>query len=98
MTVAHGLGPGALLGSPCRLGKLTLLLGWVFTSLFGAGVLTNFFVDIIIDQTNISITPVGGRLLSLGFLGPLTSGPSPSFGYWRRGDFAPAVGMGGSPP
>ena len=68
MTVAHGLGPGALLGSLCQLRKLALLLGWVFTSLFGAGVLTNFFVDIIIDQTNISITPVGGRLLSLGFL------------------------------
>ena len=73
VTVAHGLGPGALLGSPCRLRKLALLLGWVFTSLFGAGVLTNFFVDIIIDQTNISITPVGGGLLSLGsFLGPPT--------------------------
>ena len=62
-----------------------LLLSWVFISLSGAGVLTNFLVDIIIDQTNISITPAGVRLLSLGFLGPLTSEPSPSFGHWRRG-------------
>ena len=85
VTVARGLKPGALLGSPCRLRKLALLLGWVFISLFGAGVLTNFLVDIIIDQTNISITPAGVRLLSLGFLGPLTSEPSPSFGHWRRG-------------
>ena len=76
-----------------------LLLSWVFISLSGAGVLTNFFVDIIIDQTNISITPAGVRLLSLGFLGPLTSEPSPSFGHWRRGDFASGCGHGAvSPP
>ena len=97
VTVARGLKPGALLGSPCRLRKLALLLGWVFISLFGAGVLTNFLVDIIIDQTNISITPAGVRLLSLGFLGPLTSEPSPSFGHWRRGDFASGCGHGRFP-
>ena len=96
MTVARGLKPELRWGLPTGQG-LVLLLSWVFIGLSGADVLTNFFVDIIIDQTNISITPAGVRLLSLGFLGPLTSEPSPSFGHWRRGDFASGCGHGRFP-
>ena len=93
MTVARGLKPELRWGLPTGQ-ELVLLLSWVFIGLSGADVLTNFFVDIVIDQTDISVTPAGVRLLSLGFLGPLTSEPSPSFGHWRRGDFASGCGHG----
>ena len=84
VTVARGPKPELRWGLPTGQ-ELVLLLSWVFIGLSGADVLTNFFVDIVIDQTDISVTPAGVRLLSLGFLGPLTSEPSPSFGHWRRG-------------
>ena len=96
MTVARGLKPELRWGLPTGQ-ELVLLLSWVFIGLSGADVLTNFFVDIVIDQTDISVTPAGVRLLSLGFLGPLTSEPSPSFGHWRRGDFASSCGHGRLP-
>ena len=96
MTVARGPKPELRWGLPTGQ-ELVLLLSWVFIGLSGADVLTNFFVDIVIDQTDISVTPAGVRLLSLGFLGPLTSEPSPSFGHWRRGDFASGCGHGRFP-
>ena len=97
VTVARGLKPELRWGLPTGQ-ELVLLLSWVFIGLSGADILTNFFVDIVIDQTDISVTPAGVRLLSLGFLGPLTSEPSPFFGHWRRGTLPPAAGMGGFPP